>query len=53
MDLVETTCELCDARLNSVEAATNERKEGTIDDNEETLWTPGWASPENRPDGMG
>ncbi len=54
MDLEEPTCELCDARLNSVEIATNERKDVTTDDEQKaTLWTPGWDQEEDRPPSMG
>ncbi len=55
LDLVEDTCELCDARLNSVAAATNGLKGEIIDDNaqSETLWTPEWDSEAHRPDGLG
>ena len=50
MDLVEPTCELCDARLNSVEPVMNGPKgEITDDDIETTLWTPGWDQEAHRP----
>jgi len=48
LDLVENTCELCDAKLNSVAPATSGPK-GEITDDSETLWTPEWDSEAHRP----
>jgi len=49
LDLVDPTCELCDAKLNSVAPVMSEPRGEIIDDNQETLWSPEWDSEASRP----